>query len=115
MYVERMVPCPNLASYLPLEASTQAFGGEGFDSQMKEPGGDRRPSPGSSHEHGVHRAPRPGENGRRRKRPGIYVKNYKQYNIPGVVTMSFSIDAGGVPCIHGENEILKAMCDEGEG
>lgn len=45
----------------------------------------------------------------------IYVKNYKQYNIPGVVTMSFSIDAGGVPCIHGENEILKAMCDEGEG
>lgn len=45
----------------------------------------------------------------------IYVKNYKQYNIPGVVTMSFSIDAGGVPCIHGENEILKVMCDEGEG
>lgn len=39
-----------------------------------------------------------------------YVWNYKKYNCPGIVTMSFSIDSEGRNCIRGVNELLRQMC-----
>lgn len=40
-----------------------------------------------------------------------YVKAYKKYNAPGVVTMSFFVTADGEYCIRGVNEILKRQCE----
>ena len=38
-----------------------------------------------------------------------YVKAYKQYNAPGVITMSFFVTAEGEYCIRGVNEMLKRL------
>lgn len=44
-----------------------------------------------------------------------YVKAYKQYNAPGVITMSFFVTADGEYCIRGVNEMLKRQCEDQEG
>lgn len=43
----------------------------------------------------------------------IYVKNYRQYNIPGYQRVTFTIDNRGVPTIKGVNEQIEKIATGG--
>lgn len=41
-----------------------------------------------------------------------YVSIYKSFNVPGVCTITFSMDEKGMPCVTGVNEEIKKQCED---